>query len=98
MNSKKMLDIIDNYLDYVIEIGDNPSEEQLRIVKDKYTIMKGEITKLCYNQRIMTVESSVTPKHYNEKNKKHCPVCNGWGCWNCCSSEKEIRSCQGTFG
>lgn len=27
-----------------------------------------------------------------------CSKCQGWGCMRCCSSEAEIRACQGIFG
>ncbi len=105
MNTEKMLEIIDDYLDYVIAIGENPSEDQMCKVKDKYTIMKGKVAELCNNQRTLTIESAVAPYPVNTAVKKYqrdkagnCFACSGWGCWQCCSSEQEIRARQGIYG
>lgn len=85
--------MIDDYLD---EVDSANKSGNFIVVREMYINLSNKIKELCDNQYKLISEENYVPVHHNHK-KKPCS-CDGWGCWNCCSSLQEIQSRQGTFG
>lgn len=97
--------LIDRYVDLVEAnlTDEQPSESQLEATKKAYNQLQ-EMASDFHNMAIGPSEEEII-QLYNEVQKRNNKTslvqacsCGGWGCWNCCSSEQEIRSRQGTFG
>lgn len=96
--------LIDRYVDLVEAnlIDEHPSESQLEATKKAYDQLQ-EMASDFHSMAIGPSEEEII-QLYNEVRKRHNKAslvpecsCRGWGCWNCCNSEQEIRSRQGIF-
>lgn len=105
-SESKLMKLIDRYIDLVeanLINNEDSSDFQFETTKKAYDELKELALKLDGIARGPSDEEIVQLyKRLQERERKRSlkPACScgGWGCWNCCSSEQEIRSCQGTFG
>ena len=97
--------LIDRYVDLVEAnlTDEQPSESQLEATKKAYDQLQ-EMASDFHDMAIGPSEEEIV-QLYNKVQQRNSKVslvpecsCGGWGCLNCCSSEQEIRSRQGTFG
>lgn len=105
-SESKLMKLVDRYIDLVeanLINNEDPSDFQFETTKKAYDELKELALKLEDIARGPSDEEIVQLyKRLQERERKRSlkPACScaGWGCWNCCSSEQEIRSRQGTFG
>lgn len=64
----------------------------------EYTVKPGHLSYYIVNASDYKLVRSVSDTNKNVNKPKLCRGCQGWGCWECCTSEQQIRSMQGTFG
>lgn len=105
MKESELMKLIDRYID-LVEFNltnESPSSSQLETTKKAYNQLKELALKLENIATVPSEEEIVQRYHKVQEHRSKAALvpscsCRGWGCWNCCSSEQEIRSQQGTFG
>lgn len=105
-SESKLMKWVDRYVDLVeanLINNEDPSDFQLETTKKAYEQLKELALKLeniargPSDEEIVQLYDQLQERRSKRRLEPACS-CDGWGCWNCCSSEQEIRGCQGTFG
>ena len=96
--SEYILKLIDEYLD-IVEKNFRKQDQEINFfeIEEKYNTVVKAVEYVC-SRALPEYTEQVEKTAKNSTNYKKCDSCQGWGCYNCCSSPEEIRARQGTFG
>ena len=95
----EMMQIIDTYLDSVIDLEKKTEPDAGDFAEVAYNRQELQVAlrQICDNQYIRTSTQVSSAFKLAKKKEKAC-TCDGWGCYLCTSSLAELQGRQGTFG